>query len=110
VPALVVAEVSYFARTRLGTEAEVRFLEDIATGVLGVMPVEHDEWGRIIELTMRYRDLPLGTVDASLVALAERLRIAQIATLDVRDFGAVRPNHVESFELLPEARWEYPSR
>jgi len=101
VPALVVAEVSYFARTRLGTEAEVRFLEDIATGVLDVMPVEHEEWDRIIELTIRYRDLPLGTVDASVVALAERLKITQIATLDVRDFGAVRPSHVEAFELLP---------
>ena len=45
--------------------------------------------------------MPLGTVDASVIALAERLKVAQIATLDHRHFSVVRPAHVESFELLP---------
>ncbi len=65
------------------------------------MPVDAEDWPRMIELIARYRNLPLGTVDASLVALAERLGVTQIATLDRRDFSAVRPNHVEAFELLP---------
>jgi len=48
-----------------------------------------------------YRDLPLGTVDASLVAAAERLDVRDIATLDRRHFSVVRPAHVAGFELLP---------
>jgi predicted nucleic acid-binding protein len=45
--------------------------------------------------------MSLGTVDASIIALAERLRERQIATLDHRHFGVVRPWHVQRFELLP---------
>lgn len=98
---LVVSEVAYLARTRIGTRSEVRFLQDLAEGTLDVLPVEAEDWPRIIELTWRYQNLPLGTVDASAVVLAERLGISQIATLDRRDFSAVRPAHVEAFELLP---------
>ena len=59
------------------------------------------DWLRIAELVSRYRDLPLGTVDASVVAAAERLDITEIATLDRRHFSIVRPVHTGSFELLP---------
>jgi predicted nucleic acid-binding protein len=84
VPMLVVAEVAHLAATRLGTPAEARFLADLAA-----------------ELVARHRDLPLGTVDASLVALAERLGETEVATFDRRDLGVVRPRHCEGFTLLP---------
>ncbi len=41
--------------------------------------------------------------DASIVAIAERLGIRRIATFDRRHFTVVRPAHVETFTLLPEA-------
>jgi uncharacterized protein len=50
----------------------------------------------------RYDDLPLGTTDASVIALAERFGVEEIATLDHRHFRVVRPSHIESFTLLPE--------
>jgi predicted nucleic acid-binding protein len=56
---------------------------------------------RIAELVARDHDLPLGTVDASVVTLAERLGIEVIATLDRRYFTVVRPKHVRAFVLLP---------
>jgi predicted nucleic acid-binding protein len=56
---------------------------------------------RIAELVARYRDLPLGTVDASVVATAERLGVNDIATVDRRHFTGVRPAHVAAFTLLP---------
>lgn len=59
------------------------------------------DWLRIAELVARYRDLPLGTVDASVVTTAERLGITEIATVDRRHFTVVRPNHVAAFSLLP---------
>lgn len=37
-----------------------------------------------------------------MIALAERLGLGEIATLDHRHFRVVRPAHVESFTLLPE--------
>jgi len=97
----VVAEVAYLVATRLGVEPEVRFLGDLAAGTLTPEPVLPSDWLRIAELTARYGDLPLGTVDASVVAVAERLRISTVATLDRRHFSVVRPSHVPAFELLP---------
>lgn len=101
VPALVVTEVVHLLQTRLGTAAEVLFLGDLASGVLTVAPPEPGDWLRIAELVARYDDLPLGTVDASVVALAERTGTTEVATLDRRDFGVVRPDHAEAFTLLP---------
>jgi predicted nucleic acid-binding protein len=52
-------------------------------------------------LVESYRDFPLGGADASVVALAERLGVAQVATLDRRHFTVVRPRHLVAFTLLP---------
>ncbi len=48
-----------------------------------------------------YADLGLGLVDASIVAVAERLNLTEIATMNRRDFAVVRPAHCNAFELLP---------
>jgi uncharacterized protein len=101
VPQLVIAEVAYLLETRLGSEAEVRFVGDLAVGNLISEPVQAGDWIRIAELVAAYSDLRLGTVDASVVATAERLRVVQIGTLDHRDFSVVRPAHTQAFELLP---------
>jgi uncharacterized protein len=101
VPKLVITEVVHFIGTRLGSSAEVRFLGDLADDIFRVEPVLPTDWLRIAELVWRYRDLPLGTVDASVVATAERLGIVQVATLDRRHFTVVRPSHIAAFDLLP---------
>jgi uncharacterized protein len=97
----VVTEVTYLLATRLGPEPEVRFLGDLAAGAFSVEPVAAEDWLRIAELVATYRDLPLGTVDASVVTTAERLGVREIATVDRRHFSIVRPSHVAAFTLLP---------
>ena len=101
VPTLVITEVAYLISTRLGWQAEVRFLGDLAGGSLILEPVHAADLLRIAELVGHYRDLPLDTVDASIVAASERLGIAQIATTDRRHFAVVRPRHIRAFQLLP---------
>ena len=101
VPELVVTEVAYMLGEHIGVDAEVAFGRSIAAGELLVEPVDEAEWERIVALIEAYADLPLGMVDASVVALAERLDQRQIATLDRRHFTVVRPAHVPTFELLP---------
>jgi uncharacterized protein len=101
VPTLAITEVAYLLASRLGTESEVRFLGDLAAGEFIVEPVAAGDWMRIAELVARYHDLPLGTVDASVVAAAERLGIDQVATLDHRHFAVVRPAHTAVLTLLP---------
>jgi len=101
VPTLVVTEAAYLISTRLGSQAEVRLIGDLASGALLVEPVAASDWLRIAELVHTYRDLPLGTVDASVVAASERLNIMNIATIDRRDFTVIRPSHCDHLTILP---------
>lgn len=101
IPQLVVTEVVYLLQTRLGSISELRFLGDLAAGNFMTESVLPGDWIRIAELVAIYHDLPLGTVDASVVATAERLGVTTIATLDRRHFTVVRPKHVRAFDLLP---------
>ena len=100
-PILVVTEVAYLLGTRVGPDTEVRFLGDLAAGELVTEQVAPGDWLRIAELVAAYRDLPLGTVDASVVAACKRVGARRIATLDRRHFSVVRPAHVPAFDLLP---------
>lgn len=70
--------------------------------MLAVVDTGHRMTGRESRIWWRkYGDFPLGGADASIVALAERLDIKAIITLDDRHFRAVRPRHREAFRLLP---------
>lgn len=100
-PTLVITEVVHLPANRLGSEPEIRFLGDVAGGAFVVEPVAAADWLRIAELVSRYRNLPLGTVDASVVAAAERLGLSDVATVDRRHFSVVRPSHVRAFTLFP---------
>ncbi|MEI6667047.1 MAG: PIN domain-containing protein [Acidobacteriota bacterium] len=88
-PWAILPEVDYLVGAHLGPRAEEAFLADLADDVFLV------EWGREADLarahalTRQYRALKLGLVDGIVMAMAERLRAAAIATLDVRHFGAV---------------------
>lgn len=99
VPALVVAEATYFVGRRLGAPAEAAFLRGI--GVLDVEGPDGDDFARMAELVEEYADFPLGGTDASVIALAERLEAPIVITLDRRHFAAVRPRHRDAFEILP---------
>lgn len=101
VPSLVIAQVAHQAGLRLGPRAELLLAQDFAEGTLTVEPVHPGDWLRIAELTARYADFPLGLVDASVIACAERLGATEVATVDRKHFGAVRPTHTPAFTLLP---------
>jgi predicted nucleic acid-binding protein len=49
----------------------------------------------------QYSDNQLDFTDAAIVAIAERLDITRVYTLDRRDFSIIRPSHCNYFELLP---------
>jgi predicted nucleic acid-binding protein len=87
---------------KLGAFAEVAFLEALANGDFELIDLTRTDLSRMAELVGRYDDLPLGTTDASVITLAERLGVHEIVTLDHRHFRVVRPNHTDAFTLLPE--------
>ena len=99
VPVTILAEVAYLLRERIGARAELAFARSIADGELAVEPVGSRDYPRVVELMAAYRWI--GFVDASVVAVAERLKFLSIATTDRRHFGAIRPAHTDSLILLP---------
>jgi len=101
VPTLVLAELGYWCSRRLPPEAWLIFLDDLLAGVYRVEPPTGVDLARCRELQARYADLALGIVDASVVALAERLGEPKVATLDQPHFRAVRPAHLDALELRP---------
>ncbi len=101
VPALVLAELDYWCGRRLPPEAWLIFLDDLLAGVYRVEPPTGADLARCRDLQAHYADLAIGLVDASVMALAERISEPKIATLDQRHFRAVRPLHVDAFQLVP---------
>lgn len=101
-PSTVAAEVGYLLAERVSPRIESQFLRGVADGAFELVELTRVDYQRMAELTEQYLDMPLGTTDASVMALAERLQVTEIATLDRRHFAAVRPRHVEAYTLLPE--------
>jgi hypothetical protein len=100
-PAPVTAEVGYLLAREAGAAAESLFLRSVADGDFEPVDLTADDYGRMAELVGEYADLPLGTTDAAVIALAERLRITEVATLDRRHFSVVRPRLTTALVLLP---------
>jgi predicted nucleic acid-binding protein len=101
VPVSVIPEVTYLLHSRIGPQAEQAFVTSLADGELEIEQVTAEDLGRISHLLDQYADLELGFVDASVIAIAERLETRDILTTDVRHFSAVRPRHARSLLLSP---------
>jgi len=100
-PVPVIAETSWLLLDRLGPSPHLEFSRMVSAGRLQALDLAEEDWRRCVELVERYADLHLDLMDASLVALAERLGENTIATLNRRDFTVVRPRHLTAFVLLP---------
>lgn len=100
-PTPVIAEVGYLLAREASADVESSFLRSLADGSFKPVELTRTDYERMADLVDQYDDLPLGTTDAAVVALAERLNVDEIATIDHRHFTVVRPRHVKAFTLLP---------
>lgn len=103
-PTVILAEIDYLLRTKLGVAAEIRLLEGIAKGSFTLEPFTLDDAARCQELLAKYHDLDLGLADASVIATAERIGVYRILTVDERDFRSVRTAQGNPLVLLPADR------
>lgn len=101
VPASVIPEACYLLSSCLGPFAETAFLVALNNREMSVEQVAAPDMARTVEILKRYADADIGFVDASLVAVAERLGIDTIFTTDRRHFSLIRPAHCSAFTLLP---------
>lgn len=101
VPATVIPEAAWLIETGLGPGVEARFLELVTSARFTIIDLIAVDYQRTIELIGTYTDLGLGFVDASIIAIAERRSLTQVATLNRRDFAVVRPAHCDALDLVP---------
>ncbi len=87
-PWSILPEVDYMLGTHVSVPSQRAFLEDLAMATFAVAWGDEEDLIRAHALCAQYRDLRLGLVDATVAATAERMG-ADIATLDMRHFGAL---------------------
>ncbi len=100
-PTLVLVEITYLILTRLGHHKMQQFIQNLQSNPWQFEAIEKEDLNRIARLLEEYADNELDFVDAAITALAERLNITTILTVDQRHFRAIRPIHCRYFEILP---------
>lgn len=79
--------------------AQIDFIEWIHKGAVEIHNIENNDFGRLKELTDKYRDLPMDFADSCLVYLAEKLNLNTVATID-RDFTIYRIQGRRKFKII----------
>jgi predicted nucleic acid-binding protein len=100
-PVTVLPEASYLIGSRLGHRVMRQFLSGLVTGDVVLETITITDLKRVTEILEEYADSRLDFVDATIMAIAERLDVTRILTLDRRDFTIIRPKHQSHFEILP---------
>jgi predicted nucleic acid-binding protein len=100
-PQTVLAEVAYLLGRDAGTSVVVSFLNGLAASRFRLVALVEQDVIRIAEILAQYADSRIDFVDASVMAIAEHYSSKTILTLDQRDFRLFRPQHCDSFEILP---------
>ena len=101
VPITVLPEADYLITKYLGVQAAIGVLMSVVAREYHLESVTEADLPRILDLMRQYADSNIGFVDASIVAVAERLGIRRVLTLDRRHFGAIRPHHCPALDILP---------
>lgn len=101
VPTPVLTEAEYLIRRRVDPTTARNLVADTVAGTLTHMPLEARDLERALAVMDSHPGIELGLADATVVAVAERLKAKALFTFDHRDFRRVRPAHVRAFDLVP---------
>lgn len=97
----VLAELDYMITARVGIQAELVMLRELAAGAWELPALGVGDLHEATAVVEKYADQAVGLTDASLVVLAHRYRTRRIATLDRRHFTVLRPLSGGRFTLVP---------
>lgn len=100
-PIPVITEIAYLVLRNQGVEPLAKFVESLAETTFQLETPTAEDYKRAAEILRKYNDANLDFVDVLIVAIAERLNITKILTVDRRHFGVFKPTHCEAFEILP---------
>ena len=96
----VLTEAMYLLGSRAGWMAQDALKRLVNRGDIALNDLGKPDVDRCRALMERYKSLPMDFADASLVVLAERLRVRRVFTLD-SDFRIYRMDGRRAFEIVP---------
>lgn len=100
-PDMVLPELAYMVLRELGYPPLIAFVQNLLQGELKIERITETDLRRTQEILQKYADSRIDFVDCAVAAMAERLNIQRIMTVDRRDFQLFRPKHCPYFTLLP---------
>lgn len=101
VPITVIPEAAYLIATRISHRAMRLFLDNLRHPQWRIENITPADYERSVEILNVYQDARLDFADGTIVAVAERMNVDTILTLDRRDFYMIRPSHTDHFIVLP---------
>ena len=100
-PDVVLPELAFMVLRELGYSVLIRFLQALVRDELVIERMTGNDLARTAEILDKYADSRIDFVDCMIVAMAERLNIETILTVDRRHFQLFRPKHCSHFVILP---------
>jgi uncharacterized protein len=100
-PTPVLPELAYMTIRNVGRNEFSTFVRFALEGRPRLVFPMTEDFGRAIDIMEKYADANIDFVDCVIAAMAERLDIVRILTIDQRHFRMLRPRHVPTFEILP---------
>ena len=97
----VLAELDYLIASRVGHQAQMALIDEIARGAYQLELFSSEDVGHAKRIMERYADLRIGLADASVVVLANRHRTLELLCTDERHFRVLRGTGGKPFRLLP---------
>ncbi|GIK58592.1 MAG: PIN domain-containing protein [Chloroflexi bacterium] len=101
IPITVIPEAAYLIARRISHRVMRAFLSKLQNPQWQIESITAADFERATQILDRYQDAELDFADSTIVAVAERLHVETILTLDRRDFQMIRPKHTPYFTLLP---------
>jgi hypothetical protein len=102
VPYVIMPEATYLINKQQGHHIMLQFVRRMMLPAWNFEPLQSVDFARSSIILDKYHDMDLDFADAAIVAIAERLNIQRVLTLDQRHFRVIRPGHCPAFELLPQ--------
>jgi predicted nucleic acid-binding protein len=100
-PTTVLPEVCHLFTSRLGYPTTKKVLTELVNSNVIIEGINKTDLKKVAEILTQYADSELDFVDATIVAIAERMNITKILTLDQHIFSIINPQHCANFEILP---------
>lgn len=100
-PIPAITETAHFVGKNLGSRRLADFTFGLSESEFELISPATSDFVRSAEILRKYNDANIDFVDACIVAMAERLKITKILTVDRRHFSIFKPEHCDSFDILP---------